>query len=93
MLRRKKWDRRAALWHHFSDARSLPLPDLFVINLVLVLMKEVYGQTADDKSLVASMAIWGAVVGQLTVRTEQRARPLMAGGSCDRCMCALECWV
>jgi len=39
--------------------------DLFVVNLVLVLMQPVYGQTAGDKSMVACTAIWGAVVGQL----------------------------
>lgn len=39
--------------------------DLFVVNLVLVLMKDCYGQTSSDKSMVASTAIWGAVVGQL----------------------------
>lgn len=38
--------------------------DLFVINLVLVLMKDVYGQTAGEKSMVSCTAIWGAVVGQ-----------------------------
>jgi MFS transporter, PHS family, inorganic phosphate transporter len=39
--------------------------DLFVINIVKIVLQEIYGQTDNDASMVASTALWGAVAGQL----------------------------
>eukprot|EP01133_Synstelium_polycarpum_P007642 gene7642-8943_t len=39
--------------------------DLFVINLVLVILKTLYHESATSASIVSTAALWGAVVGQL----------------------------
>eukprot|EP00048_Salpingoeca_helianthica_P015817 m.228761 g.228761 ORF g.228761 m.228761 type:complete len:482 (+) comp17589_c0_seq1:282-1727(+) len=43
--------------------------DLFVINIVLVVLADIDPQTDEDKSMVASTALWGAVAGQLIFGT------------------------
>eukprot|EP00475_Leptophrys_vorax_P017219 TRINITY_DN2383_c0_g1_i2.p1 TRINITY_DN2383_c0_g1~~TRINITY_DN2383_c0_g1_i2.p1 ORF type:complete len:455 (-),score=131.20 TRINITY_DN2383_c0_g1_i2:60-1424(-) len=45
----------------FSDAY-----DLFVVNIVLVILADLYGFGAAEKSLVSTAALVGAITGQLT---------------------------
>ncbi|EGG21193.1 major facilitator superfamily protein [Cavenderia fasciculata] len=39
--------------------------DLFVINLVIVILETLYGDFKSSKSVVSTAALWGAVTGQL----------------------------
>eukprot|EP01132_Coremiostelium_polycephalum_P010755 gene10755-13163_t len=39
--------------------------DLFVINLVIVILKQLYAQSSTSSSIVSTAALWGSVAGQL----------------------------